>query len=167
MSKPKHFILPALVLLIAVAALYHYRLSPEARVKRAVVDGIKACENADLESVMAFFHPDFADSLGFDSEAWRALLAWSFAYYKNVDVKLIQPVIAVTGETATFTSHVRVDATVATSMGTTGAPMRPTAYRQDVVLALSLHDGDWKLTNIGDVSAAEWGVPIQKVLSDQ
>ncbi|MDP8222399.1 MAG: hypothetical protein P9L99_03500 [Candidatus Lernaella stagnicola] len=160
----KRWIAIAVLLLVVGAVVHHCYLRPEAKVEAAVVAAITAIENEDRDAVKAFFHPQFQDLLGLGAEEWMMLLDYSRERYKQVDIKLIQPDVEVDGEKATFRCHVRVDATVAETISKQGPPSRPTAYRQNVELTLAKDGSTWRLVGIGDVTAAEWGIPVDRIL---
>lgn len=161
MKKILWLALPTVLLAIVVHNCY---LSPEAQVKRAVKAALVAVERQDVDQVMAFFHPAFSDSLGFAADQWRLLLDYSWQRYKDVDVTLIQPTITVDGDMAKMTFHARVDATLAASLREDAQPVRPSAYRQNVDITLKKDGAAWKLLDIGDITAAEWGIPVDKAL---
>ena len=160
----KRAVIMAIVLMVAGLVANHFYLRPEARVKDAVARAIAACENVDRVAVESFFHPAFSDSLGLGGPEWMQILDYSWQRYKQIDLKLIQPEIEIDGDEAVLRCHIRVEATIGKTIGQSSPPMRPMVLRKNVELRLRHDDAGWRLVGVGDVTAAEWGVPVGKVL---
>jgi hypothetical protein len=137
--------------------------TPEARVKRALSKAIAALEEQNLDGVLAFIHPEFSDSLGLDRGAWTVILQATWARWKDIKVKLLQPKIAVSGRHAKVSFHAMVDATLASSMKPGQVPDRETFGRQNVELSLVEDGGVWRMTGVGDLTPSEWRMDLNQL----
>ncbi|MBB1059310.1 DUF4440 domain-containing protein [Marilutibacter spongiae] len=138
---PAHWLLPSLLLLLAIALGACSRETPEARLRQAVGALGEAIEARDAGAIEDWLAEDFIGPDAMDRDAARRMAALMFLRYRDIGVTLGPARTEMSGSHAT----VRFEALLT---GGGGRLLPDSARAYQVESGWRLEDGEWRLTSV-------------------
>lgn len=126
--------------------------SEEARVKRAVAQGVKAFEREDLEGCLEFISERYEDALGWDKPRIREGLVRLFVQVSEIKAEVGGLNVSLEKERATVKCEMRVRARgEGMLMFLVGSPTE----KQEAVLFWAKEKGKWRLVRVEGLGVRE------------
>ena len=150
----KRMILGILVLAgaLAAGAWIAGQFSEEARVKRAVAQGVKAFEREDLEGCLEFISQRYEDALGWDKPRIREGLVRLFGQVSGIKAEVGGLAVSREKDRATVKCEIRVKARgEGMLMFLVGSPTE----KQEAVLFWAREEGRWRLVRVEGLGVRE------------
>lgn len=110
-SSSRYALIVIVVCMIGIGLYYKTaapQLSPQQQILRQIVTALNGANSGQEDTVLSVIAPDYLDSSGHDKDYVRAGLARVFSYAHHPHYTVTQPLITVTGDTATTDFTVQV-----------------------------------------------------------